>query len=237
MHRKRNALASGAMFTTPGQPRLVLRAIPLICLLCATAGSVDAISYLLWTQVFVANMTGNTVLFAISLFQHQLRKAALRGGLIAAFLAGVVISRLLAKAAGQKVSRSQRVAVLSIQAIVLLLLAWKGAAADARFLLVLLAIILGMQNAAFRYIGGFHLNTTFITGDLELLGEAIVDPQNPRAKVSAFLLSWVGYAGGALLGALGAEVFPQSAFIVPAGLTLASVVAVALLPESWRQRG
>jgi uncharacterized membrane protein YoaK (UPF0700 family) len=222
------------MFTSSGKPHLVPRAIPLICLLCATAGSVDAISYLLWTQVFVANMTGNTVLFAISLLQHQLGKAALRGGLIAAFLAGVVISRLLAKTAGQKVTRSQRVAVLVVQAIVLLLLAWKGAAADTRFLLVLLAVILGVQNAAFRYIGGFHLNTTFITGDLELLGEAIVDPQNPRTKVSAFLLSWVGYAGGALLGALGAEVIPQSAFIVPAVLTLASVAAVALLPESSR---
>jgi uncharacterized membrane protein YoaK (UPF0700 family) len=220
------------MFSPTGKPRLVLRAIPLICLLCATAGSVDAISYLLWAQVFVANMTGNTVLFAISLWQHQLGKAALRGGLIAAFVAGVVVSRLLARTAGTKVTRSQRVAVLGIQAIVLLLLAWKGAAADARFLLVLLAIILGVQNAAFRYIGGFHLNTTFITGDLELLGEAIVDPQNPRAKVSAFLLSWVGYAGGALLGALGAHDLPRHAFLIPMILTATSALIVALMPDS-----
>lgn len=216
------------MSTPARKPRLSVRAIPLISLLCATAGSVDAIAYLLRAQVFVANMTGNTVLLAISLLQHQFAKAALRGGLVAAFLIGVVVSRLLARNAGEKVSRSQRIAVLGIQAVVLLLLAWKGAAADARLLLVLLAIVLGMQNAAFRYIGGFHLNTTFITGDLELLGEAIVDRQSQVAKVSAFLLSWVGYAGGALLGTLGARDFPAHAFLIPMVLTLLCALAVAL---------
>lgn len=220
------------MLTPAGKPRLILRAILLICLLCGTAGSVDAISYLLWTQVFVANMTGNTVLFAISLLQHQWGKAALRGGLIVAFLAGVVISRLLARIAGQKLTKGQRIVVLGIQAFVLLLLAWKGAAAGVRFLFVSLAVILGVQNAAFRYIGGFHLNTTFVTGDLEQLGEAIVDPQTPKAKVSAFLLSWVGYAGGALLGAFAAHDLPRHAFLIPMILTTTSALVVMLMPNS-----
>jgi uncharacterized membrane protein YoaK (UPF0700 family) len=147
------------------------------------------------------------------------------------FLAGVVIARLLAKIAGERATKKPRVAVLGVQAIVLLLLVWKGAGADTRLLLLLLAVMLGVQNGSFRSIGGFHLNTTFITGDLEQLGEAIVDWKNPRAKVSAFLLSWVGYAGGALLGARGAFNFPQLAFLVPAVLTLASALAVALMPE------
>jgi uncharacterized membrane protein YoaK (UPF0700 family) len=118
-----------------------------------------------------------------------------------------------------------------MQAIVLLLLVWKGAAADTRLLLLLLAVMLGIQNGAFRYIGGFHLNTTFITGDLEQLGEAIVDWRNSRTKVSAFLMSWIGYAAGALLGALGAFDFPQLAFLVPAVLTLACMLGVTLMPE------
>ena len=85
------------MSTPAAQPRLRIRALPLICLLCAAAGSTDAIAYLLCGQVFVANMTGNTVLLAISLLHHQFGKAALRGGLVAAFLGGVMISRLLAR--------------------------------------------------------------------------------------------------------------------------------------------
>lgn len=222
--------------STPA-PRLTIRAIPLICLLCATAGSVDAIAYVRWGQVFVANMTGNTVLLAISLLQHQFGKAALRGGLVAAFVVGVVASRLLARVAGERVTRSQRVAVLGFQAAVLLLLGWKGAAADARLLLLLLAVILGVQNGAFRYIGGFHLNTTFITGDLELLGEAIVDQRHPLPRVTAFLLSWIGYLCGGLLGALGALEMPDHAFLLSMVLAVMSALALALTPDSRsRQR-
>ena len=68
-------------------------AIPLIFLLCAVAGSVDAVAYLLFGRLFVANMTGGTVLLAISLLQRNGGEAALRGGLIAAFLAGVIVAR------------------------------------------------------------------------------------------------------------------------------------------------
>lgn len=211
-------------------PRLAKRAIPLICLLCAVAGSVDAAAYLLSGRVFVANMTGNTVLLAISLLQRNPREAALRGGLVAAFLAGVIIARLLARIAGEAPTKAQRIAVLFIESIVLLMLAWKNAGANT-YLLLLLACILGIQNGAFRHIGGFHLNTTFITGDLELLGEAIMNPRNSRAEVSAFVLSWVGYACGALLGALVAVVFPHHGFLPSMLLAVASLIAVILTPE------
>jgi uncharacterized membrane protein YoaK (UPF0700 family) len=212
-------------------PKPAIRAIPLICLLCAIAGSVDAAAYLLCGQVFVANMTGNTVLFAISLLQGALRVAALRSGLVVAFLAGVVVARLLARTAGQRVTRRQRIFVLGIQALLLLLLAWRSAATHTHLLLLLLACMLGTQNGAFQYIGGIHLNTTFVTGDLEKLGEAVTETQNTLTRASAFLLSWVGYAGGAVLGALGAKCLPHHAFLVPMALTLASAATVMVMPE------
>lgn len=224
------------MPTQPGKPQPVKLAMPLICLLCAVAGSVDASAYLLSGRVFVANMTGNTVLFAISLLQRNPEQAALRGGLIAAFLAGVIIARLLVRMAGETPTKAQRICILAIESAVLLMLGWKNAAAHANLLLLLLAWVLGVQNAAFRFIGGFHLNTTFITGDLELLGEAIMDIWNSRAKVSAFLLSWVGYVGGALLGALGAVGFPHHGYLPSMMLAVASLIAVMLLPERSGQR-
>jgi uncharacterized membrane protein YoaK (UPF0700 family) len=213
-----------------------IRAIPLICLLCAIAGSVDAVAYLLCGQVFVANMTGNTVLFAISLLQREMSAAALRGALVGAFLAGVIVARLLAKKANQRVTKRQRILVLVIQALILLLLAWRSTGTHMQLLLLLLAGMLGTQNGAFQYIGGVHLNTTFITGDLEKLGEAVTDVLHSFTMASAFLLSWIGYAGGAVLGALGAKSFPQHAYLVPMILTLASAVAVMMTPEQlWRE--
>ncbi len=220
----------------PGNSRPATRAIPLICLLCAVAGSVDASAYLLSGRVFVANMTGNTVLLAISVLQRNRGEAALRGGLVAAFLVGVIIARLLVRIAGEAPTKTQRIAILGIESIVLLMLAWKNAGAHAGLLLLLLACVLGVHNAAFRYIGGFHLNTTFITGDLELLGEAIMDAGHSRAKASAFMLSWVGYAGGALLGALGAVKFAHHGFLPSMMLAVVSLVAVLLMPERAGQR-
>ncbi len=89
--------------------------IPLIFLLCAVAGSVDAIAYLLCGQIFVANMTGNTVLLAISLLQGKFAKAALRGGLVAAFLASVIVTRLLARKADRRMTKKQRICVLGLE--------------------------------------------------------------------------------------------------------------------------
>jgi uncharacterized membrane protein YoaK (UPF0700 family) len=215
---------------------LAKRAIPLIGLLCSVAGSIDASAYLLGGRVFVANMTGNTVLLAISILQRNAREAALRGSLVAAFLAGVIIARVLTRIVGETPAKAQRISVLGVESLVLLMLAWKNAGAHMDLLLLLLACVLGIQNGAFRYIGGFHLNTTFITGDLELLGEAIMDPSTPLPKVNAFVLSWVGYAGGALLGALGAVEFPHHGFLPSMMLALASLIAVTLMPERSGQR-
>ena len=48
------------------QRRTILAAVPLVGTLCAIAGAVDVIAYLLFGKIFIANMTGNTVLFAAS---------------------------------------------------------------------------------------------------------------------------------------------------------------------------
>jgi uncharacterized membrane protein YoaK (UPF0700 family) len=85
-------------------------------------------------------------------------------------------------------------------------------------------------NGALRYIGGIQLNTTFITGDLELLGEAIVDAGNPLSKAGALVVSWIGYASGGLLDALSALELPHHSFLLPMVLALMSLLAVTLMP-------
>lgn len=220
------------MFKQAGHPRLAIPEIPLIGLLCALAGSVDAAAYLLCGQVFVANMTGNSVLLAISLMHWNPKEAALRAGMVAAFLAGVIVERLLARTADKGLTKTQRVFILGIESLLLLLLAWKNAGAHTDLLLLLLACMLGIQNAAFQYIGGFHLNTTFITGNLEKLGEAMTDMRDALPKRSTFLVSWIAYAGGACLGALNALNLPHHGFLAPTILAVASVITVSLMPDS-----
>jgi uncharacterized membrane protein YoaK (UPF0700 family) len=214
-----------------GHPRLAIPEIPLIGLLCALAGSVDAVAYLLCGQIFVANMTGNTVLLAISLLHWDPKEAALRAGMVAAFLAGVIVERLLARTAAKGLTKTQRVFILGIESLLLLLLASKNAGAHTDLLLLLLACMLGIQNAAFQNIGAFHLNTTFITGNLEKLGEAMTDMSDALPKTTTFLVSWIAYAGGACLGALNALNLPHHGFLVSTILAVASVITVSLMPD------
>ena len=214
-----------------GHPRLAIPEIPLIGLLCALAGSVDAAAYLLCGQVFVANMTGNSVLLAISLMHWNPKEAALRAGMVAAFLAGVIVESLLARTADKGLTKTQRVFILGIESLLLLLLAWKNAGAHTDLLLLLLACMLGIQNAAFQNIGAFHLNTTFITGNLEKLGEAMTDVRDALPKTTTFLVTWIAYAGGACLGALNALNLPHHGFLVPTILAAASAITVSLMPD------
>ena len=59
--------------------------------LALVAGFVDAYGYLGW-HVFGANMTGNTIIFAISLYENA-ERAYLPLMLIALFLAGAIVGR------------------------------------------------------------------------------------------------------------------------------------------------
>ena len=68
---------------------------------------------------------------------------------------------------------------------------------------------MGTQNSAANRFGGVALNTVFITGNLQKLGEelvALIAPSREAAKpgdgAAIYALVWLSYAGGALLGAL-----------------------------------
>ena len=65
--------------------RQVQAAIPLVATLCMMAGAIDAIAYILFGKIFIANMTGNTVLFAASVAVRDWGEAALRIGVVFAF--------------------------------------------------------------------------------------------------------------------------------------------------------
>jgi uncharacterized membrane protein YoaK (UPF0700 family) len=90
---------------------------------------------------------------------------------------------------------------------------------------LLLALAMGMQNAAATRFGGVSLNTVFITGNLQKLGEGLVAwlwhrrrrSAAPSDGVAIFGLVWLSYALGALLGAVG-NAFLTYPLLVPAAV-------------------
>jgi uncharacterized membrane protein YoaK (UPF0700 family) len=83
---------------------------------------------------------------------------------------------------------------------------------------------MGMQNSAANRFNGVALNTVFITGNLQKLGEELIawlwptdEPQSAGGGVLIFGLVWVSYAVGALLGALAQQFMPLP-LLIPAAL-------------------
>ncbi len=176
------------------QTHAMRMAVLLTGILCAIAGSIDAIAFLVFGKIFIANMTGNTVLFAASMLQRDWKEAALRIGIVVAFLSAIFIARALLRKLALGQERTTRLIALAIELILLVALVLLPHPHTLRVgLLVLLAFALGVQNDAFRNIGGIKVNTSFITGDLENLGAALANSgdsakrKQTRRRIAVFL--------------------------------------------------
>lgn len=185
--------------------------MPQACVLAVIAGYADTIGFLRF-DAFAGLMTGNTILLGIGLASGQLLRAALYGAIIGVFLAGVLLSRaLLQLGAAQWM-------VLTVTAALHVACSFLGK----RWAALLLALAMGMQNSAATRFGGVTLNTVFITGNLQKLGEGLISWLWHRRGQSApgadgfaiFGLVWLSYALGAVLGALG-NAFLNYPLLVP----------------------
>ena len=130
------------------------------CLLALVAGYADTVGYLRY-DAFAGLMTGNTILLGIDVANGRAQSAAFHGGIIAVFLAGVIASRVLLQLAAWL--------ALTVAAILLVVCSFIG-----RFwAAMLLAFAMGMKNSAANRFNGVALNTVFITGNLQKLGEGL----------------------------------------------------------------
>jgi uncharacterized membrane protein YoaK (UPF0700 family) len=219
--------------------REIQAAIPLVATLCMTAGSIDSMAYILFGKIFIANMTGNTVLFAASVLLRDWKEAALRIGVVFTFLIGIFMAETLLRKLTAGRERRREMITLAIEFIVLSWLALTPHPDTLRIVLLLvLAFAMGMQNNAFQRIGPIKLNTAFITGDLENLGEAIAESEKPekraegRRRSAVFFTTWAAYAVGALLGAFGALHLKEKALWIPAGLVVVAAMMLLRMPTT-----
>ena len=173
--------------------------MPQASVLAIVAGYADTVGYLHF-DAFAGLMTGNTILFGIELATGRFARAGFHAVIIAAFLAGVIASR--------GVLRLGWHAGVPLTATAFLFIVCSFVATS--WGAVLLALAMGMQNSAANRFNGVALNTVFITGNLQKLGEELVAwlwPEGGKAAerrtgAGIFALVWIAYALGAALGAL-----------------------------------
>jgi uncharacterized membrane protein YoaK (UPF0700 family) len=226
-------------------PRHLSLLSTLLLALAGAAGYVDAVGYLAFEHVFVANMTGNSVLLGIAAVEGQ-TDATLRSLLaLAGFMAGATLGTTLTDAREAEGLWPALVTVtLAIEGAVLVVvaIAWAvlphGAESTLGAFVVGIAIAMGLQSAAARKLAVPSVSTVVLTSTLtSLVAHAVAHvrhrqwaetPPQDSTKGPAVLLGvWGAYVVGAGLGAWVTHVNLPLVIVPPAALV--ALVALAAL--------
>ncbi|HEX2916527.1 MAG TPA: YoaK family protein [Chloroflexia bacterium] len=213
----------------------------LILLLGWTSGGVDVISYLGLGHVFTANMTGNTVLLGIALGRGDWAQVLRAVVALMGFLVGVALGAFIVEAHDPHLEWSGKITrAIGIEVIALgfLSLGWELASTsltelERNGLIVLAAIVMGLQSATVVRLGVVGISTTYITGMLTTFTTGIVALIRPTRKSpdkSDLTLQgtvWIVYILSAVVTALLEQNYYNLASLLPLiAVTVVWIVAL-----------
>jgi uncharacterized membrane protein YoaK (UPF0700 family) len=180
--------------------------VPMMVALTLLTGVVDAASYLELGHVFVANMTGNVVFVGFALagapgLSLVSSLIALAAFLLGARTGGAIGARLRAHRGHLVRGAGSVQSVLIALALVIALVAGTSLSAGARYAITaVLAVAMGIQNAAAQRLAVPELTTTVLTRTLAgLAGDGSKDVGTRVRRVLSVLAMLLGALAGALL--------------------------------------
>jgi uncharacterized membrane protein YoaK (UPF0700 family) len=203
---------------------------PLLLVLTAMTGLIDAVSILGLGRVFVANMTGNVAFIGFALagapgFSLSASVAALLGFLAGALAGGILIARF----AGHRglMLRNSGLVELTLMAIAFILVLPSAGLPDAGVgaaVAALAAAAMGIQNATARRLAVPDLTTTVLT--MTLTGIAADVRKSPARTTTRRILAVLAMLLGAIVGAL---LVLNTRLVWALGLALVLLAAVVLI--------
>ena len=204
----------------PPQPLVVTLAA-----LTVVSGFVDAVSFLGLGHVFTANMTGNVVLIGFAAagapgFSMAASLCALGSFLVGAVLGGRLLQKVTSPRRLLLVAMTIEAGCTSAAAVVAGVVTAIGTGWPRFTVIALLAVAMGLRNAAVRRIGVPDMSTTVLTTTLTGLasGSRLAGGTNPHARLGA--TSVVSMFVGALVGAV---------LVLHAGATWSLAVAAGIV--------
>lgn len=221
------------------------------------AGMVDIVSYIAVFHLFVAHMTGDTVHLGHNLVLSNWDQAARAGTIILTFVVGSIVGRSIIEAGARRKIRSVATISLLAEAALILILIWIApmnlghgpqSLGVICGMLALLAGAMGMQTATLTRIGPLTIHTTFVTGMLNKLGQAVSrwlfwlhdqwgkktglgellrrSRKESSMRIAVFMFGiWVFYTMGSLAGTwMSLEWSTRSLYVPVALLGIAAVI-------------
>lgn len=200
--------------------------VALAIVLAGVAGYVDAIGFLKLGGFFVSFMSGNSTRLGVALATANGAAVATVLRLVGAFVAGVVLGALTARAFGE----NRRSPVLIVEAALLALGASLLALGFGAAGMIAVAMAMGAENAVFQRHGDVAVGLTYMTGALVKAGQRIAGALvgGEPSDWLRYILLWTGLAAGGALGAL--------TYVTIGAAALWAAVAVVLGGALWAER-
>jgi len=192
--------------------------------LSGLGGFVDAVGFIALGGFYVSFMSGNSTRLAVGLAGNSL-SAVIAGGLIAAFVSGVVLGSWIGRSAPRRPTT-----VLLLVASLLALAALAAMFGARRSALLVAACAMGAENTIFERDGEVSIGVTYMTGTLVKFGQHLATALSGGARPgwAPYLLLWLGLVSGAVCGAL---VYPRLGL---EALWIAAIAAVCLALTALR---
>jgi uncharacterized membrane protein YoaK (UPF0700 family) len=203
-------------------------------LLAAVGGLLDAAVFVLHGHVFANALTGNVILFGITLVQQNYPQALRHLAPIVAFIFGVAASRLLRTMPQFHAS----LAVLILEMAVLFAAGLAPTTFPETIFTATIAFVSAFQVSTFRTVGRFAYNSTFVTGNVREISEGFANcflhpdadvRRREFAKSRKLTIICVLFLAGALLGAWAAPHLGNRALWLAEPLLLATLARVLWL--------
>ncbi len=181
--------------------------------LAFVGGYGDAASFVL-AKTFTGHVTGNLVLAAIAVAFHDWQAALGHLSAIVTFLIGIFLSVLIVRPLKTWSSWPLLPTIMGIE-VLLIVTASLALASDlahgVETFVIFVSLALGLQNGAFRRVGGISVHTTYLTGMMTSLISSetakyvsgVVPPLvgTPDPKIGLLCGIWIAFVLGAGTGA------------------------------------
>ncbi len=174
----------------------------------------DAASFVL-AKTFTGHVTGNLVLAAIAVAAHEWRVALGHLSAIVTFLTGIFVSVLIVRPLKAWSSWPLLPTIMGMEVILIVVASFalaSGVAHGIEIFVIFVSLALGLQNGAFRRVGGISVHTTYLTGMITSLISAeadqyateVVPPvvRTPNPKIDLLCGIWITFVVGAGTGAV-----------------------------------
>jgi uncharacterized membrane protein YoaK (UPF0700 family) len=181
--------------------------------LAFVGGYGDAASVVL-AKTFTGHVTGNLVLGAIAVAAHDWRAMLAHLSAILTFLVGVLLTAVIVRPLKAWPSWPLLPTVMGME-VILIVAATLAVAYDVahgiEIFVIFVSLALGLQNGAFRNVGGISVHTTYLTGmitsiisteaDKYVSGVVPAPVTAPDPKMSFLCGIWIAFVLGAGTGA------------------------------------